>query len=102
MSRLKSSLAGVTGTAEETDLIKLRLRRASTNERSYVGKKLMIQPKILHSGGLRRLGGHWTSAAGKQRNRNTCLPLLALTFYSLSLLPYVHAFPTNYMAYAPT
>jgi hypothetical protein len=38
MSRLRSRLAGVTGTTEETDLIKLRLKRISAEERSDVRK----------------------------------------------------------------
>jgi hypothetical protein len=38
MSKLRSRLAGVTGTTEETNLIKLRLKRASAKKRSDVRK----------------------------------------------------------------
>jgi hypothetical protein len=36
MSRLRNRLAAVTGTTKETDIIKLRLKRASAKERSDV------------------------------------------------------------------
>jgi hypothetical protein len=68
MSRLRNRLAGVPGTTEETDLIKLPLKRASAKERSDV-RNSYDQTKMLYSDGLRKLGSRWTSSTGKQGNR---------------------------------